>query len=750
MRTVRSVLIEDPAELEAYGASWDALAVKLGRPYCAPAWMLAWLRHAEPRVNLRTVVALDGERMVGIAPFCVTRNRLGLGSYSLLAAASCSPVEPLAEPGREREAAAAFASCLAGARPRADLLVLEGIHASSSWPSLIAAEWPGRRPRLQRGVSHPAPELRLSGVTVEGWLPSKSGNFRSQVRRSRRQLEAQGASFRMSRSPDELDRDLESFARLHHARWAHRGGSGALTPGVERMLRDAARDLISDERFRLFCIDVDGRTIAAEVFLAAGGELSYWLGGFDDAWAAQRPSILGIVAAIEDALQRGEARCDLGPGAQPYKYRLADGEQRAEWLTLVPPGPRAALTELSLVPRRTWRAAPGGVRSTVRRVGRREGSASQAMDALVTDVHIRSAIAGLRALGRAGLKTVALAPDRGAAGGLSRFATVRATGPDPGEDAAGFAESVARLAVEHGPLVVYPGTEDAIDPLYTHATSLGPAVKLPYPGWATLEALRDKRRLTPLAADVGLSTPEILFEGDAAELRDAGVSLPAVVKPARPGGTGSARVIESASDLERLLDGLPAEEPLLVQERANGRLMALGMVVGRDGSPAARIQQEASRSWPSNAGPSSLAVSVAPDEELVAQAASMLASAGYWGLAQLQFVRDGGVPKLIDVNPRFYGSMPLALASGVNLPAAWHSVALDRPTGVQGPYREGVTYRWVEADLMAALRGSPKGLLRRAPQPRVGAWWAGEDPLPALALGVEAVRQRVHRRLPGR
>nr|MBA3305256.1 hypothetical protein [Thermoleophilaceae bacterium] len=115
MSTVRSVLIEDLAELEAYGASWDALAVKLGRPYCAPAWMLAWLRHAEPRAKLRTVVALDGERMVGIAPFYVTRNRLGVGRYSLLAAASCSPVEPLAEPGREREAAAAFASCLASA-----------------------------------------------------------------------------------------------------------------------------------------------------------------------------------------------------------------------------------------------------------------------------------------------------------------------------------------------------------------------------------------------------------------------------------------------------------------------------------------------------------------------------------------------------------------------------------------------------------------------------------------------------------
>lgn len=748
---MRGLLIDDLAGLETYEAGWDALAVELGRPYCAPAWMLAWLRHAAPHAQLRAVVALDGERMVGIAPFCVKRTRLGLGRYGMLAAASCSPAEPLAEPGREREAAGVFASCLARARPRADLLAFEGIHASSCWPSMIAAEWPGKAPRVHREITHPAPELNLRGVTAEGWLASKSGNFRSQIRRSRRQLEAQGAQFRMSRSGEELDRDLEAFARLHHARWTHRGGSGALTPGVERMVREAGRSMVDAERFRLFCIDVGGDTIAAEVFLAAGGELSYWLGGFDEAWAAQRPSMLGIVAAIEDALQRGEAHCDLGPGAQPYKYRLADGEQRAEWLTVVPAGPRGALTELTLVPRRAWRAAPGDVRSAVRRAAGRQASARPAMDALVTDVHIRSAVAGLRALGQAGLQTVALAPTRGAAGRLSRFAAVGATGPDPAEDAPGFARSVALLASEHGPLVVYPGSEAAIDPLYAHAGPPGRAVTLPYPGWDALEALRDKRRLAPLAAGAGLSTPEVLFEGTAAELRDAQVRLPAVVKPVRPGGMiGSARVIASAADLEGLLDGLSAEEPLLVQEQADGGLQAIGMVVGRDGSPVARVQQASIRTWPAKAGSSSLAVTVAPDEELVARAASMLASAGYWGLAQLQFVKDGRAPKLIDVNPRFYGSLPLALASGVNLPAAWHSVVLDRPTGAPGVYREGVTYRWVEADLMAALRGSPKSVMQAAPRPSVGAWWSGEDPLPALALGVEAFRQRVQRRLPRR
>ena len=40
----------------------------------------------------------------------------------------------------------------------------------------------------------------------------------------------------------------------------------------------------------------------------------------------------------------------------------------------------------------------------------------------------------------------------------------------------------------------------------------------------------------------------------------------------------------------------------------------------------------------------------------------MLRRAGYWGLAQLDFVQDSDGPVLIDVNPRYYACLPLALA----------------------------------------------------------------------------------------
>jgi predicted ATP-grasp superfamily ATP-dependent carboligase len=97
------------------------------------------------------------------------------------------------------------------------------------------------------------------------------------------------------------------------------------------------------------------------------------------------------------------------------------------------------------------------------------------------------------------------------------------------------------------------------------------------------------------------------------------------------------------------------------------------------------------------------------------------------------------------VNPRFYRCLPLGIACGTNLPALWHAVAVGRPVGEPGTYRTGMTYRWLEADFVAAVRGAPARLFERAPYPSTGAAWASGDPLPGVLLSVSAFVSRVVR-----
>jgi predicted ATP-grasp superfamily ATP-dependent carboligase len=372
--------------------------------------------------------------------------------------------------------------------------------------------------------------------------------------------------------------------------------------------------------------------------------------------------------------------------------------------------------------------------------------------ALVTDIHLRASLAGLRGLATAGHDVVALG-SRWSAGGLwSRHLSGRAVDRRAETEPHALAHAIERLAAKHGTLVVYPGQERTIDALLARRSLPGGA-RVPYPGIAGVQAIRDKRRLGELAQAAGLGAPGTVAEASAGELRGSGVRLPAVVKPVAPGGAlATARPVTSGEDLASLLDGLPDDEPLLVQERVAGPLVAVALVVDAEGRPMARFQQVARRTWPADAGVSSMAVSVEPDEALVSRAASLLSTAGYSGLAQLQFVEGPDGPALIDVNPRFYGSLPLALACGVNLPSAWHALVTGEPdpTAGDGEYRVGVTYRWLEGDLLAAFYGSPRRLLQRTPRPRVGAVWSARDPVPSTLLAIEAVTSKLARRLPGR
>ncbi len=345
-------LVEDLAEVGATRSSWDALAVETAQPYCAPAWMLAWWRHVSPPgAQLRIVLVRDRGELVGVAPFFCERNRAGLVRYRILGAHTSSGVDLLARRGQEGEVAASIAEILIRARPSPDVVLFEGSRGSVAWPGLVATSWSELcRVGLHRRIALDAPTLSLVDRSYDEWFASKSTNFRQSMRRRMRQLERAGVRARLSTPGQDLSHDLRRFAALHHRRWRARGGSGVLDPRVEAMLAEAAGELISSGRFRLWSLEADGQMISAHAFVCAGGEVAYWLGGFEPDWARLQPATVTLLLAIEHAFATGDRRVDLGSGSQPYKLRFSDGADRLEWSLLVPFGLRAPLAWTQLLP----------------------------------------------------------------------------------------------------------------------------------------------------------------------------------------------------------------------------------------------------------------------------------------------------------------------------------------------------------------------------------------------------------------
>ncbi|MGZ4202841.1 MAG: GNAT family N-acetyltransferase [Thermoleophilaceae bacterium] len=354
-------LIDDPAGLEPWVEAWDELAVELSQPCSSPHWMLPWWRHAVTgRAELRTVVVREDSTLVGLAPYFVQLGKAGLAEYRVLSAGAAHRIGPLAKPGREREVAEAIASTMASARPSPSSFIFEGIDQGSQWPALVRDAWPGGfGSHMRTGVVLEAPTLTLTEPDFDTWFAGRSSNFRQQMRRKGRQMEQRGGRIRMATTQEEASRDLEAMFVQHRERWEERGEQGSIKEGTEDQMREAISRLLPMERARLWTIEADGKPVCVQYFTVAGGELTYWGGGFDPEWEDLQPAQQVILAAVEDAFARGEHRIDFGGGNQRYKGRFANGDDPIAWVSIYPRNRRYAVTRAQLLPKQMRFAARG-------------------------------------------------------------------------------------------------------------------------------------------------------------------------------------------------------------------------------------------------------------------------------------------------------------------------------------------------------------------------------------------------------
>jgi CelD/BcsL family acetyltransferase involved in cellulose biosynthesis len=332
--------------------AWDALAVAAGRPMSSPAWMLGQWRHLRPPgAELRVVTVRDDGELIAIAPFYVEPKGRGRLDLRLLGGAMPS-TGPLAQAGREWDAAGPIAAALASARPRADVLALESVPLGSRWPVALRERWPGPlKPPLRQYYVQSSPTVSLAAGSFDAWLAGKSSNFRGQMRRLRRRFAQAGGTVRAATAAT-LHADVATLMRLHAARWDGLGASAivAKAAGFTALFEQLGTTGLAGGRLRLYVLELDGEPISAQLFAAAGGEALHVNGGWDERHAQLKPSLLGIVAGIEDAFERGDQRVDLGPGDQSYKQRLADGDAPVAWTLLIVPQPQMPLTLARVAP----------------------------------------------------------------------------------------------------------------------------------------------------------------------------------------------------------------------------------------------------------------------------------------------------------------------------------------------------------------------------------------------------------------
>lgn len=376
MATHSVEIVAGESALDDLRDSWDELAVAARRPFCAPGWMLPWLRHIGGAGTARVLTVSDGARLIGILPLWTADRDARSAPYEGLTGSLSPPSGPIFAPGAEAAAARALAATLSQLSPAPLWLRFWDLVGSGPTAALLA-HWDGQAPWSLSTATAAAPFVSLDGhQDQEAWFATKSSKFRQESRRSRRRIDEKGAAFEVA-SGERVAPAIAAFIDLHARRWQGRGGSSALVPGLREFLEAAAAELVPSGRMRLYTITVEGRIIAANVVVAAGGEVGGWSSGFDPEWSRYSPSTLLTLYAVADVAARGEDRFSLGPGEGDYKRRLADDEDRIATTTIVPRGRRYAQARLRLAPYQARFAVSGHLsRSTkaqLRRLAERLG-----------------------------------------------------------------------------------------------------------------------------------------------------------------------------------------------------------------------------------------------------------------------------------------------------------------------------------------------------------------------------------------
>lgn len=367
-----------------------------------------------------------------------------------------------------------------------------------------------------------------------------------------------------------------------------------------------------------------------------------------------------------------------------------------------------------------------------------------------------ASLAATRALWAAGHRPLVAVSREDTYAARSRAATGVAHVPDAQRDGLEeCARGIAAAASRHGVAAVLPGTEGTLRALTGRERLFRPGVAIGTTDEETLDLATDKVTLQRVAAEAGLDTlPAVVITPGELEQQATRLPLPAVVKPVRsvdPRSNGRVETVQIAiaddiAAVRRCLQGAHPESRWIVQRRVEGTLAAIGGVAW-EGEVVSATHQVSPRIWPVERGISSYAVTVAADPEREAGVARMLRAIGWSGVFGVQFLLTGAAAYVIDLNPRIYGSVGLAVAAGHNLPAIWLDLLLGRRPSV-GPYRLGVSYRVEEDDYRALAarwrRGERWAAVRGAlPRPRtVHAVFSMRDPRPASVSASKLIAHR--------
>jgi len=237
-------------------------------------------------------------------------------------------------------------------------------------------------------------------------------------------------------------------------------------------------------------------------------------------------------------------------------------------------------------------------------------------------------------------------------------------------------------------------------------------VKTPLANFEKISFCMDKEKIKQASTSIGLDVAEHWPFASKKELIDQleGFSYPVVIKGRNEIFKNHPQYADDPSDLlnkinilERIV-GEDIFEQIIIEKKILGRGYGF-FALYNSGKCIQYFMHKRIREFPPTGGSSTCAESVC-DEGLLNSGRTILDFLQWHGVAMVEFKKDEETGKnyVIEINPKFWGSLDLAIECGVDFPTLAVQMALGEKIKTNNQYYVGLKYHWpINGELMHAF-----------------------------------------------
>ena len=260
-----------------------------------------------------------------------------------------------------------------------------------------------------------------------------------------------------------------------------------------------------------------------------------------------------------------------------------------------------------------------------------------------------------------------------------------------------YAKELLQLAQKYDNPVILPIGAKTVELLSNNCEIFEKCASFLVPAPKALSDANDKKGVARIACELGIPTPTEYGE----TIPD---KYPVIVKPycgEKFGLHAEERYIKACNREEYLcaIEKMKRyDDSPIVQECINGEAVGICVMIDKNHEYAGYICHKRIREYPISGGPSTCCKTIY-DSMLVNQSVELLKKLNFCGIAMVEY--KGG--KLLEINPRVWGSFPLTLKSKSNFTENWVNCSLGIPCR-DNFYKTDVKMKFTVNDTLAALK----------------------------------------------